>query len=256
MWQKLKNLPIIYIVLLLLAGSVFGLSTKTASAISSGIMFACNDNTSAIHLEESKDNKHTLTITCSSGANLVINGYNTKSLQPISMKVTCNGNETPNGVADADANNEAPNYRFNCLNVVGSVDNPKTTVANDTPSAVITDTNTVRCPNGDVARGNDVQNCPPVSGKDPVLSRGNCMDISQCDFIGKYLNKFINFLAALVGVAVVASIIFGGIQYGSSAGDPAKVTAAKNRIRNAILALLAFLFLYALLNFLVPGGLF
>ncbi len=84
---------------------------------------------------------------------------------------------------------------------------------------------------------------------------GNCTDISKCDLMNKYIYPLINFLAALVGVAVTISLVIGGIQYGSSAGDPQKVTAAKNRIRNAIIALVTFIFLYALLNFLVPGGL-
>lgn len=86
-------------------------------------------------------------------------------------------------------------------------------------------------------------------------SGGNCSTLSKCDLITKYINPLINFLAALVGIAVVISIIIGGIQYGSSAGDPQKVSAAKNRIRNAIVALVTFMFLYALLNFLMPGGL-
>ncbi|MFA5004365.1 MAG: hypothetical protein WC498_03785 [Candidatus Saccharimonadales bacterium] len=85
---------------------------------------------------------------------------------------------------------------------------------------------------------------------------GNCANLGHCDLISKYINPLIQFLSALVGVAVVVSIVIGGIQYGSSAGDPQKASAAKNRIRNAILALVTFLFLYALLNFLVPGGLF
>jgi uncharacterized membrane protein YjgN (DUF898 family) len=84
---------------------------------------------------------------------------------------------------------------------------------------------------------------------------GNCLDISKCDLITKYVNPFIYFLSAFVGVAVVISIIIGGIQYGSSGGDSSKVTAAKNRIRNSILALITYLFLFALLNFLIPGGL-
>ncbi len=93
------------------------------------------------------------------------------------------------------------------------------------------------------------------AGTDCATVGGDCSDVSKCDLITKYVNPFINFLAALVGVAVVASIIIGGIQYGSSAGDPQKVGAAKNRIRNAIIALITFMFLYALLNFLIPGGL-
>lgn len=102
-------------------------------------------------------------------------------------------------------------------------------------------------------------NCASANGTtncDPAVNGGNCSSVQHCDLISKYINPFINFLAALVGVAVVISIVIGGIQYGSSAGDPAKVTAAKNRIRNAIIALVTFLLLYALLNFLIPGGLF
>lgn len=86
-------------------------------------------------------------------------------------------------------------------------------------------------------------------------SAGDCSKLAKCDLVTKYLNPFINFMAAFVGVAVVISLIIGGIQYSSSAGDPQKVGAAKNRIRNAIIALVTFLFLYALLNFLIPGGL-
>lgn len=100
--------------------------------------------------------------------------------------------------------------------------------------------------------GNPVP-CDKVS--DAAVSSGNCSSANKCDLILKYVNPFINFLAALVGLAVVISIVIGGIQYGSSAGDSAKVTAAKNRIRNSIIALLTFMFLYALLNFLIPGGL-
>ncbi len=87
-------------------------------------------------------------------------------------------------------------------------------------------------------------------------STGNCSTISKCDLMTKYIYPFINFLAAFVGVAVTISIVIGGIQYGSSGGDPQAVTAAKNRIRNSVIALVTFVFLYALLNFLIPGGLF
>lgn len=94
------------------------------------------------------------------------------------------------------------------------------------------------------------------SQADPAATSGNCSNLSKCDLISKYINPVISFLAALVGVAVVISIVIGGIQYGSSAGDPQKVSAAKNRIRNAVIALVTFIFLYAMLNFLIPGGLF
>ena len=78
----------------------------------------------------------------------------------------------------------------------------------------------------------------------------------SCDIIKKYIIPFIQLLSAGVGVVVVISIVIGGIQYGSAGGDPAKVSAAKKRIRNAIIALVAYLFLYAFLNFIIPGGFF
>ncbi len=95
---------------------------------------------------------------------------------------------------------------------------------------------------------------------DPAASGGAnaCLanaTLASCNIIQDYVQPAINFLSALVGVAVVISIIIGGIQYGSSAGDSSKVSAAKNRIRNAIIALVAFLLLYSILNFLIPGGL-
>jgi hypothetical protein len=48
----------------------------------------------------------------------------------------------------------------------------------------------------------------------------------------------------------------GGIQYTTSTGDSSKVSAAKKRIYNAVIAFFAFLFTYAILQYLIPGGLF
>jgi len=61
-------------------------------------------------------------------------------------------------------------------------------------------------------------------------------------------------LVALTGVLVVISIIIAGIQYSSSNGDPSKVAAARKRILNAVIALLSFMFLYAFVNWIIPGG--
>lgn len=78
---------------------------------------------------------------------------------------------------------------------------------------------------------------------------------SSCLF-AKYVNPLIALLSAAVGVVVVISIITGAIQFSSSAGDPQKAANAKNKIRNALLGLLAYLLLYAFLQFIVPGGKF
>jgi hypothetical protein len=93
---------------------------------------------------------------------------------------------------------------------------------------------------------------PPSGGQ---CDSGECATLNSCGLISKYIDPFVEFLAAAVGVGVVTSIIIGGIQYSSSAGDPGKVSAAKNRIRNAIIALITFMLLYGLIDFLIPGGL-
>lgn len=89
-----------------------------------------------------------------------------------------------------------------------------------------------------------------------TASTGACSTNSNCDIIGNYINPAITVLSGLVGVVAVISIIYGGIQYASSSGDPQKVTAAKARITKTIAALVAYAFLYAFLQFLIPGGLF
>jgi hypothetical protein len=70
----------------------------------------------------------------------------------------------------------------------------------------------------------------------------------------KYLNPFVYFLGFAAGLGVVIGILIGGIQYMASAGDPQKAAAAKRHIWNAILAMLVYLFMFAIINFLVPGG--
>ncbi len=74
-------------------------------------------------------------------------------------------------------------------------------------------------------------------------------------FFAKYINPVIALLSAVVGIVVVISLIVAGIQYSSAQGDPGKVQAAKQRIVNSLIALVAFFFLFAGLNWLIPGGL-
>lgn len=64
------------------------------------------------------------------------------------------------------------------------------------------------------------------------------------------------FLSAGVGLVVIGSIIVAGIQYATSAGNPQATQAAIKRISSSVLALLLFMFIFTLANFLVPGGLF
>jgi hypothetical protein len=64
------------------------------------------------------------------------------------------------------------------------------------------------------------------------------------------------FLSAGVGLLVIGSVIIAGIQYSASRGNPQATQASIKRITNAIIGLLIYIFMFAILNFIVPGGLF
>lgn len=91
---------------------------------------------------------------------------------------------------------------------------------------------------------------------DPAADPNAKCDNDDCDFIKKFVNPAINTLSACFGVIAIISIILGGINYATSEGDPQKTSRAKNRIFNTIIAVIAYIFLYAFLQFLVPGGAF
>ena len=89
---------------------------------------------------------------------------------------------------------------------------------------------------------------------------GNCPEEldpqKECNIVRQYLNPVINALGIVVVLAVVISIVIGGIQYTTSADQPGAVQAARQRIINAVLALIAFTFLWSFLQWIIPGGIF
>ncbi len=105
--------------------------------------------------------------------------------------------------------------------------------------------------------------CPPgttgcisdsnAGAPDPAASSATCAN-GNCDLVAKYLNPTISVLSVMIGIAAVISYIIAGIQYSSSAGDPQKAAKARSRIISTTLALVAYIFFYAFLEFLIPGG--
>jgi hypothetical protein len=93
----------------------------------------------------------------------------------------------------------------------------------------------------------------PCDKKHPTSSSlEECLDNNP---IIKDVRTVVNFLSAGVGIVVVGSIIVGGIQYSIAGNNPNAVGAAKKRIQDTVIALIAFFFIYAFLNWLIPGGL-
>ncbi len=66
----------------------------------------------------------------------------------------------------------------------------------------------------------------------------------------------IRFLSNGVGLIIIGSIIVGGIQYTASRGDPQATANAIKRIQSTMIALVIFIFGYAILNYILPAGFF
>jgi hypothetical protein len=88
-----------------------------------------------------------------------------------------------------------------------------------------------------------------------VTDKKICQDLKK-NVIVTDLNTIVNFLSAGVGIIVVTVIIIGGIQYSMAGDNPQAVAAARQRILNGLIALMAFLFMFAFLQWLIPGGVF
>ncbi len=86
--------------------------------------------------------------------------------------------------------------------------------------------------------------------------RSDCPTLDNCKIIQSYLIPFINVLSAVAGVVIVIMIVVGAIQYTSARDNPQAVSAARDRIMNAILALFMLMGTVAFLQWLVPGGIF
>jgi hypothetical protein len=96
-------------------------------------------------------------------------------------------------------------------------------------------------------------NCGP---SDPCNPGSYDYDSALCsNIIQNYINPIILFLGGGVGLIIIIMIVIGSIQFITSGGDPNHVAEAKKRISNAILALIAWLLVYAFLEWIVPGGL-
>jgi hypothetical protein len=109
------------------------------------------------------------------------------------------------------------------------------------------------------AQSDGLQALPPLgvgtsdTTSAPAPDTNNCKT-SDC-FVTAYVEPFIKFLTAVVSLAVVISVVTGGIQYSTSRDNPEAVKAARKRITNALVGLVCYFLLFAFLNFIIPGGL-
>jgi hypothetical protein len=81
----------------------------------------------------------------------------------------------------------------------------------------------------------------------------SCQSVSV---ISGWLDAIIKFLGLGIGIIITIVVVLGGIQYITAGGDPQGTAAAKKRIASALVALVAFVFMWAVLQFIIPGGIF
>jgi protein-tyrosine phosphatase len=84
----------------------------------------------------------------------------------------------------------------------------------------------------------------------------NCNGGSSSNGVWEIILLIINVLTAGVGVLAVGGIVYGAILYASAGDNTGQVQKAKEILRNVIIGIVAFLGMYAFVQFLIPGGVF
>jgi hypothetical protein len=70
-----------------------------------------------------------------------------------------------------------------------------------------------------------------------------------------FLKTVLQFLALGIGIALVGGLSTGGVVYMTARANPQQVQKAEEIIRNAIIGIALYVFMFAIINFLIPGGL-
>ncbi len=99
-------------------------------------------------------------------------------------------------------------------------------------------------PNGNNSKKN--KDTPPADAKTAILpSDWKIEDI---------LNMVLVVVTTGVGIAAVGSIVFAGVLYITARDNAAQVSKAKTMIMNTIIGIVAYILMWAFLEWIIPGG--
>jgi len=104
--------------------------------------------------------------------------------------------------------------------------------------------------------GNGDNKCGGAGGSRAINTRFDFGCNGSQNAITDFFLAITRFLSVGVGLILIIGTIIAGIQFTVSRGDPNKTAEAIKKLYSVGIALLAYIFLFAALNFLVPGGLF
>ena len=100
----------------------------------------------------------------------------------------------------------------------------------------------ITTPNGNNGRGGEA----PAEAKTAILpSDWKIEDI---------LNMVLVVVTTGVGIAAVGSIVFAGVLYITARDNAAQVSKAKTMIMNTIIGIVAYILMWAFLEWIIPGG--
>lgn len=88
-------------------------------------------------------------------------------------------------------------------------------------------------------------------GTNPDKSLGDSKSVFD------WLQRAVNVLSGVTGLVILLSLIVAGIQYTTARDNASQAAAARDRIRDlALIVIPLYVFGYALLQWLIPGGVF
>lgn len=74
--------------------------------------------------------------------------------------------------------------------------------------------------------------------------------------VGKLLLAGVNIMTAGVAILAVGGIIYGAVMYTSAGPNQSQVAKAREILMNVVIGIVAFALMWALLQWLIPGGVF
>lgn len=98
--------------------------------------------------------------------------------------------------------------------------------------------------------------CPQTPSKTDDKTDDKEQDPIETNPIFTLLREAVKFLSGLIGVLAVIMFIAAGVVYASASDSSDKVRQAKTMMTNTVIGIALYVFLVAIINFLVPGGVF
>lgn len=90
----------------------------------------------------------------------------------------------------------------------------------------------------------------------PCASTGGETSNVEESAVWQVLVFILNIVTGIVGVVAVGGIVYGAMMYASAQDNASQVQEAVGIIRNVIIGIVMYLGMFALLQYLIPGGIF